>query len=406
MNPSSRRLKFVRAAAGAGTWQPPKPHASRRTLFEMSPMTHCSIIGTCLTVSELRKLVVKIAGEAARNLTDHEIHSRGVGYASVEGLPSKLLTKALDEKHAGAIRKLSSAKDESIIREFWAASRRDGAVEGPYWAVATHPLTSEAFFNEVFGDIHMLSHLVGASNRADIKRLVQLTAERDRIAAELSAAMTRLREGWSRRDRELAELRDQLVRCAGRAELDHNEEDCRAILKRAVHQFEQRLQVLTTRLTVSEDKAAALTRDKGRLERELASLHKTRESLAAEIGELESLLANQQEAALDCHAQIILYVGGMTRSVPSIRRAVEQANAQFLHHDGGQEQAIILLRGLVGRADLVLISADFVSHEAAWLCKDLCTRLVKPFIPLPHAGVGSVLRALRDHLAAVSRERT
>jgi hypothetical protein len=46
-------------ADGAQAWQPKQ---ARRTLVELSSMAHCSIIGTCLTLAELRKLVRKLGG--------------------------------------------------------------------------------------------------------------------------------------------------------------------------------------------------------------------------------------------------------------------------------------------------------------------------------------------------------
>jgi hypothetical protein len=130
---SDHKADFIRLAARRSTWQPPRAAAQRRTLFDLSPMTHCSIIGTCLTMAELRKIVVKIVGESARKLNDHEIHTAGVRYASIEGLPSKLMTKALDEKHATVVRKLASAEGEDFLRGYWANARREGMVEGPYW---------------------------------------------------------------------------------------------------------------------------------------------------------------------------------------------------------------------------------------------------------------------------------
>ena len=54
----------------------------------------------------------------------------------------------------------------------------------------THPAATDALVREIFGEVHMLSHLVGAANRADIRRLADLEAENDRLRAKLAASRT------------------------------------------------------------------------------------------------------------------------------------------------------------------------------------------------------------------------
>ena len=81
-------------SAGNKGWEPPKALPRRRTLFDLSPATHCSILGTCLTLGELRKAVVKIAGENVRDLSNHEIHTLGVRYAATGGPPPNCSTSA------------------------------------------------------------------------------------------------------------------------------------------------------------------------------------------------------------------------------------------------------------------------------------------------------------------------
>src|ERR1700689_5393724 len=54
----------------------------RRKLWDLSATLHCSIIGTCLSTSELRRIVAKATGEPAGKLSDHDIHKIGVSLAS------------------------------------------------------------------------------------------------------------------------------------------------------------------------------------------------------------------------------------------------------------------------------------------------------------------------------------
>ena len=54
-----------------------------------------------------------------------------------------------------------------------------------YWAALTHPNATQAIIREAFREVHMLSHLVGAANRADIRRLHQLEADNAELQARL-----------------------------------------------------------------------------------------------------------------------------------------------------------------------------------------------------------------------------
>jgi hypothetical protein len=51
---------------------------------------------------------------------------------------------------------------------------------GRYWALLSHAAATETIVKKAFQDVHMLSHLVGAANRADIRRLRELEAETGR----------------------------------------------------------------------------------------------------------------------------------------------------------------------------------------------------------------------------------
>jgi hypothetical protein len=44
---------------------------------------------------------------------------------------------------------------------------------------------TDAMVKDVFGKVHMLSHLVGAANRADIRRLRQLEEDNVTLTAKL-----------------------------------------------------------------------------------------------------------------------------------------------------------------------------------------------------------------------------
>jgi hypothetical protein len=58
---------------GADEFVPPA--AKRRTaIWDMHPSVHCSIIGTCLSSAELRRLMVKLGIAGSETACDHDLH--------------------------------------------------------------------------------------------------------------------------------------------------------------------------------------------------------------------------------------------------------------------------------------------------------------------------------------------
>jgi len=69
-----------------------------------------------------------------------------------------------------ALRRFAKVETAAELLGLWKQALEHGEIAGPYWALLTHPVTDNRLVQEVFGDVHMLSHLVGAANRADIRR--------------------------------------------------------------------------------------------------------------------------------------------------------------------------------------------------------------------------------------------
>jgi hypothetical protein len=55
-------------------------------------------------------------------------------------------------------------------------------------AALTHPATTQDIVTRIFAGVHMLSHVVGTANRADIRRLQQLEADNAAPSARGSAS--------------------------------------------------------------------------------------------------------------------------------------------------------------------------------------------------------------------------
>jgi hypothetical protein len=388
---------------------PPKLGQARRTkIWEFNTNLHCSIIGTCLSTGELRQVLKKL-GVAVPDSTDHELHGAAVSLAGRHDKAAKLLHKALDERHRLAINQFAKATSEDGVRSLWRESVRRGEIPGAYWAALTHPATTQAIIRDAFGEVHMLSHLVGAANRADIRRLCQLEADNAELRARLDRQQVALRDAVVTRDARIQELRDALTQRIS-AEPSVADDDS-TVLRQLVIDLERRLVGETRRSAALGEKLAACTTviaqersARATAEREARVLRSELDVVAASLlagaGEDDSTIIS--ETHLD--GVTVLYVGGRPNQVAHLRAAAEQSGAAFLHHDGGIEHHLNLLGGLTSQADLVMFPVDCISHHAAQAVKQLCRQAGKRFVPLRSASATSLLAALRQpELTVVAR---
>ena len=313
---------------------------------------------------------------------------------------AKLLNKALDERHRLAINQFAKANTEEAVRSLWRDSVRRGDIPGAYWATLTHPAASRTVIRDAFGEVHMLSHLVGAANRADIRRLCQLEADNADLQVRLDRQQVAFREAVVARDACIQELRQALAQRIADAPSVPGEDG--AMLRQLVADLERRLASETRRRTVLGERLttarAAMTeaqsarmkaeRENGALRRELDAIEP---SMLAHCG--DSTLATAPKPRLN--GATMLYVGGRPNQVVHLRAIAERSDAAFLHHDGGVEHHLNLLAGLIGQADLVVFPVDCISHHAAHVAKQLCRQAGKRFIPLRSASATSLLAALR-----------
>jgi hypothetical protein len=384
--------------AEVGESRPPAP--TRTRIWEFGVNLHCSIVGTCLSAAELRHIVAKVDASAAA-VSDHEAHMRGVALAARREGGARLLQKALDRKHHAAIARFAKAKDSAAVQGLWEEALGQGDIPGAYWATLTHPATTEEIVKRAFGDIHMLSHLVGAANRADIRRLRQLEEENAALAARLERQQRQLHEGFAGRDATIRRLEAMLARraaersdaqTAGPEEAEATDRLIRDLDRRLAREIarrersDKRVEGLLAAARAHEAErrryVAALT-ELDAAERELAAVSRPQ---GAELG--------GAERPLDLAGMTLLYVGGRANQIPAFRALIERAGGSFLHHDGGIEQGSGLLPGLVARADRIVFPVDCISHHAVAGIKRLCRQAGTPYLPLRTASLACLLAAL------------
>ena len=397
------------------------PTSRRRQLWEIWDGYHCSICGTCLSFAELGKIAAKAGLQFEPDESEHGIHGHFVQLAAKPGRVAKLIQKLLDRKYRNAVERFRHAKSDAQVNELWNRALAEGDVPGPYWALMTHPRTTGALMVQAFGEVHMLSHLAGATNRADIRRLRALEGERQKLSEQIAGARRRLseREADHRRlteghEAEMRELTNRL-RAAQTAETRLAQVEVR------LREFEdgEVVRMLRTRNTALEaelDEARRQLRSESRcrsaLERELSALQSAHQEMSStvralntECNALESMLesgidnansgAVEPGAAVDLCGRRVAYVGGRAGIVGHFRTLVERLNGHFIHHDGGIEDHEGQLGRILGQADVVLCPVDCVSHRACLRAKRFCKRTAKPFVPLRSAGLSSFVTGLR-----------
>ena len=388
-----------RGAAPFAAFAAPQPDAAdlaggrRAKIWELSPNLHCSIVGTCLTAGELRQFFVRLGECDARTASDHALHGRAVRLASRREEGGKALNKALDRRHEGAIRRFGRAETTADLRALWTQALDQGEIAGPYWALLSHPAAESKLVQDVFGDVHMLSHQIGAAARLDIARLRRLEAElseRDekiaRQQARLAAAAAdkvALRERVEKLEAQLTAQPAPLIapRPAADAFVLETLRSELALERARTNSLFERLQASEAGRANAETRAREAAERATRAERERGDLEASIRPRAAPDG--------PQGFGLALHGVKVLYVGGRPKLIDQLKTFVAERGGDLIAHDGGVDDSLALLPGLVSQADVVYFPVDCVSHSAAEKVKTLCRRLDKRWMPLRSASLAS-----------------
>lgn len=360
----------------------------------------CSIVGTCLTLKETQKIArhFRYIGDPSA----YQIHTWLVQACSKMPAVAKHVQKYLTNKYRLAMNRMDAYEPEELGRA-WKAALQEGETAGAYWSIITRADTPGELLVQVFGDVHMMSHLQGAEVRDELKELEPLHRENARLKAQVQRSSGQAQA--ARRERE--ELKRRLAGKEAEA-LD---------LKRQLTVLEQHLACLSAGQELAKLKkenrvlAAKLAREekaRERLELRLfretvrllpgitlpPQLQDTESDEAAAPEEEDCPLAPGEKCPRFCN-KFILFVGGLDRLEPHYRGLVEQDfGARFMRHDGDCRQGQARLVQMVKRAEAVICPLSCNSHQASLCVKKICKNLNKPCVLLRNAGLGSLKRTL------------
>lgn len=394
------------AAAGAYTARccptvvslTPMPQGSRRRrLWDLDHHAHCPVVGLCLGVAALRRLMERHAEAVPPD--DYEMHCQAVSLTRRRHAVSEALQRDLDTRHALLLKSASALKCTDSLGAWWEEQRRGPAMAGALWTVLTHPRCTPTLEIRVLGHVHMQQHEVGQLARAMADRQQSLVAEQARMSREHRAMAVRLEEAGRMLAQERERLQAESVRLRGvvlarEARIAQLADELEAL--RRAHPD------LPSRHTPSEKVAEQAERLRD-LQRALDRAQGENARLRAEGASASVPAARPEPAAwrppADAPAaplrdRAVLCVGGRSGAVPAYRQLVEATGAQFLHHDGGTEDSPQRLEQTLVAADLVICQTGCISHDAYWRVKEHCRRTGKRCVFVEQPSTSSLQRAL------------
>ena len=400
------------------------PASKRRNIWELSTHHHCSIVGTCLTIGEARAIGKKVGVRCPNpDDLDSTIHSILVRESSTKNTVSSLLNKSLNKKYESSIRIFQKCNSAREIRDLWRESFNVGNIPGPYWAALSHPDIDYEVTIKIYSDVHMLSHLVGSSNRADIARLSELEFELADALEKNKSLIVRNQEKLKKLrveidinqrtihqlERENSNLKVRLfVESPSQSAEEINEEFSQGVLlsgenyNTLLSEHEQnRSKVVNHNLRLVDD-VERLNREKQQLQSKLEVAQDQLEGLLAELSSANSFIqgfitkSESNAPKCDLFGKCILYIGGRESNICRMCDLVGKMNGRLIHHDGGREDSLAKLQGAISSADAVIFPVDCVSHSSALEAKKLCKKMLKPFMPVRSSSLSSLVTGLAE----------
>ncbi len=371
----------------------PALRSRRRKLWELSDRLHCPVMGVCLSVDVIRRLVNRF-NPAQGALSDYECHSVCVNAAARRGDLSEQLQEALERKHQLTVAQWRKIKQPSDLEARWQVAKAGGDIASALWAVLTHPLLEPALEETVSRDVHMIQHQAGATERIDRRAYEALGREHAALVREFGKVQKRMTLFAEDKAAQVAQLNEQLARARGETahyadrlrQLDSELHDLRDAADR-IRALEMTVARLQTRLAAQQTTSSQLQQALAQARREADALRTAAQTPAEQT-------ADSSEALPENLPRTILCVGGRQGNVAVYRDVVEQTGASFLHHDGGIEQGSQVLEAGLSAADVVICQTGCISHDAYWRVKDHCKRHGKQCLYVDNPSQSAMRREL------------
>ena len=376
----------------------------RRRLWELASHAHCPVVGVCLPMPVLRRLVDKVLGGEVQG-DDYQVHAGAIAECHHRSAVAEAIQRELDRRYAIALRQAARCKSAQALGDWWQDALAGDDVAGALWATLSHARCDAVLEEQVLHDVHMLQHQLGSANRADLQRLRELQAQCDTLTLELEAVRQRAVQQAARQARRIEELQAEALRA--RAELI-GRDTTNASLGERLAALEAAAPGLKNRFELAREcemqveriqaQERALTRQRHELDQERRRADEVETRLAPPATPVAAQAAHASHAANESVPLLVdravLRVGGRAASVPAYRRLIERTGGRFLHHDGGEHDNPAALDVTLAAADLVICQTGCISHDAYWRVKDHCKRTGKRCVFVENPSRRGLQRAL------------
>lgn len=394
----------------------------RRNLWELPVSSHCMVIGTCLTLADI-KTVARKCNHTTGGKTDYQLHQFFVSQASLQdSLIAKQTQKTLNKKFRREISQLQSIDNEADLLSQWQTFNDTGNVAAGLWAVITHPSSNSTLLDVIFGEVHMLSHLSGASVHRQAAEVPAMRHEvkllRNKLTAQKLTSAQKIKSYQYevvRLENVNQQLNHQLADAVEKARDDSNQpgnpdrmsdpdllskEDSdriKCLVKESNELLRSTRSQLHAARALADDQKKQLEEQKhdtAKLEQLISYLVQQQDQ-----GDLQNEADDTGPAFAECDQSLsgkcVLLLGGMPSQCKHFRAFVESNNGDFLHHDGGVESSYSQIDQLVNRADAVFCPVEQVSHSAMSRAKKLCKKAETPLVFLPRSSLSAFVSGIR-----------
>ena len=372
---------------------------TRKKLWEFPHNFQCSIVGTCLTLAEARKVGRKF-GVTSDDPTqlDAAVHSFIVREASKQGLVSTHVCNLLNRKFEGMIRKAATADTPPKVLAFWREAYNNGLVPSGYWAALTCPALDEDAMIRIFSDVHMLSHINGSNNVALMRRLAHTERALEENLEKQSEFQRRsaMREQDLRKKIDIETTKSKVARKQLESRGDSKSQDS--------HETTRSLKVKLQKLQLQNSTLSMALCEKNRELSAARNILKVRDEKIVDLHKLVESYGNRFKTdplpeGPTVHPAIdglqLLYVGGRPQTKLRIQNLVQEQGANLVCHDGGKTKTSIgSLKTLIESSHAVFMPVDRVSHTSALETKRLCRQCNKPFITMKSCSMSCFQQAL------------
>ena len=372
------------------------PAAGRRKLWAIPAIFHCSLLGLCLGIKEMRQLAPRLGIKNSTSHTDYLLHHKFVHIAQHNDRAGKRLHRYLENKYKDAVPELRKADTDAGIQEHWVKLSSEDSehdIGAVYWSLLTNGATAEITMDTALNEVHMFSHKAASSLRrahAELRRAqlaqkeAEITLDREQHARAKARKRIEDLEATIRHQAcELAELAQ--VRATNR-DLDRRLQEVQPALRTELELARIKEALATCRDTASHWQQQAETSSA-----ELESLKGEHRVLRDALDTLEGE-DSAETPPVDLNGATIMYIGGRGHVVPRLREITIRMNGNFVHHDGGLEDRVTNVR--VSGADLLVVALDCVSHNAANVLKKQNRILERPVAWVRNSSISAFVRAV------------